>query len=182
MAGYLDSQTRMTDHNRIATFFAQATDDWHKQSHPTLECDSYTLQGIQRAFGAGRLAWQFKWEGPTYSLDSACAGTTAGIHLACMSLLSKDIEIAVAGAANILSWPHPFICSSDSGILSDTGNCKTFRDDVDGYCRADFVSAGVLKRLKDARQHNDNILAVVAGSGRNHSSNSTSITTSDAGA
>lgn len=182
MAGYSDGQTRTTDPNRIAVFFAQATDDWHKQSHPSLGCDAYTLQGIQRAFGPGRLAWQFKWEGPTYSLDAACAGTTAGIHLAAMSLLSKDIDMAVTGAANILSWPHSFTCLSDSGILSDTGNCKTFRDDADGYCRADFVGAVVLKRFEDAVAHNDNILAVVAASGRNHSGNSTSITTSDAGA
>jgi iterative type I PKS product template protein len=181
-AGYSDGQSRPTDPNRIAAFFAQATDDWHKQTHPTLGCDSYTLQGIQRAFGAGRLAWQFKWEGPTYALDAACAGTTAGIHLACLSLLSRDVDMAVAGAANILSWPHSFTCLSDSGILSDTGNCKPWRDDADGYCRADFVGAVVLKRLEDAVAHNDNILAVVAGSGRNHSGNSTSITTSDAGA
>ncbi|EHK96622.1 putative Conidial yellow pigment biosynthesis polyketide synthase [Glarea lozoyensis 74030] len=181
-AGYSDGQTRSTDPTRIAAFFGQCTDDWLEHSHPTLGCDAYTLQGIQRAFGSGRLAWQFKWEGPTYSLDSACAGSTAGIHLASMSLLSKDIDMAVAGAANILSWPHSFTCLSDSGVLSDTGNCKTFRDDADGYCRGDFVGAVVLKRLEDAVAHNDNILAVVAASGRNHSGNATSITTSDAGA
>ena len=180
MAGYSDGRTRTTDPNRIAAFFGQCTDDWLEHSHPFLGCDAYTLQGIQRAFGPGRLAWQFKWEGPTYSLDSACAGTTAGIHLACMSLLSKDIDMAVSGAANILSWPHSFTCLSDSGVLSDTGNCKTFRDDADGYCRGDFAGAVVLKRLEDAIAHNDNILAVIAGSGRNHSGNSTSITTSDA--
>ena len=182
MAGYSDGKTRTTDHNRIASFFGQCTDDWLEHSHPFLGCDSYTLQGIQRAFGAGRLAWQFNWEGPTYSIDSACAGTTAGIHLACMSLLSNDIDMAVSGAANILSWPHSFTCLSDSGVLSDTGNCKTFRDDADGYCRGDFVGAVVLKRLEDAVAHNDNILGVVAGSGRNNSGNSTSITTSDAAA
>ncbi|KAL2401278.1 Non-reducing polyketide synthase curS2 [Exophiala dermatitidis] len=182
MAGYSDGRTRTTDPNRIAAFYAQATDDWHKQTHPSLGCDSYTLQGIQRAFGAGRLAFSFKWEGPTYSLDSACAGTTACVHLACLSLLSKDIDMAVAGAANILNWPHSFTCLDDSGILSHTGNCKPFRDDADGYARADFVGAVVLKRLEDAVAHNDNILAVVASSGRNHSGNSTSITTSDAGA
>ena len=182
MAGYSDGKTRTTDPNRIASFFGQCTDDWLEHSHPIIGCDSYTLQGIQRAFGPGRLAWQFKWEGPTYSLDSACAGTTAGIHLACMSLLSKDVDMAVAGAGNILSWPHSFTCLCDSGVLSDTGNCKTFRDDADGYCRGDFVGAVVLKRLEDAVAHNDNILAVVGASGRNHSGNSTSITTSDAAA
>lgn len=182
MAGYSDGPTKAVDPNRIAVFYGQCSDDWHETSHPVLGCDAYTLQGVQRAFGPGRLAWQFKWEGPTYGLDSACASTTSSIHLACMSLLSKDIDMAVAGAGNVLSTPHSFICLSKSGVLSDTGNCKPYRDDADGYCRGDFVGAVVLKRLEDAVAHNDNILAVVAASGRNHSGNSTSITTSHPGA
>ncbi|KAJ4382620.1 hypothetical protein N0V86_001842 [Didymella sp. IMI 355093] len=181
-AGYSDGRTSAVDRKRIGAFFAQATDDWHKHTHPTLGCDSYTLQGIQRAFGPGRLAWQFKWEGPTYALDAACAGTTSAIHLACLSLLDRDIDMAVAGAANVLSWPHSFTCLDDAGILSPTGNCKPFRSDADGYCRGEFVGTVVLKRLEDALAHNDRILGVVAASGRNHSGNATSITTSDAGA
>jgi zearalenone synthase (nonreducing iterative type I polyketide synthase) len=90
--------------------------------------------------------------------------------------------MAAVGAANIVGYPHSWTSLSKSGVLSDTGNCKTYRDDADGYCRADFVGTVVLKRLEDALEQNDNILAVVAGSGRNHSGNSTSITTSDAGA
>ena len=134
------------------------------------------------SIGAGRIAFHFKWEGPTYSFDSACASSTSAIHLACISLLAKDIDMAVVGAANIVGYPHSWTSLSKSGVLSDSGNCKTYRDDADGYCRADFVGAVVLKRLEDSVAHNDNILAVVAGSGRNHSGNSTSITTSDAAA
>ena len=134
------------------------------------------------SIGAGRIAFHFKWEGPTYSLDSACASSTSATHLACMSLLTKDIDMAIVGAANILGYPHSWTSLSKSGVLSDTGNCKTYRDDADGYCRGDFVGTVVLKRLADAVAQNDNILAVLAGSGRNHSGNSTSITTSDAGA
>ena len=78
--------------------------------------------------------------------------------------------MAVAGAVNILSTPHSFTSLSDSGVLSD----------ADGYCPGDFVGTVVLKRLEDAVAHNDNILAVVAASGSNHSGNSTSISTSDA--
>ncbi|KAI1263634.1 beta-ketoacyl synthase domain-containing protein [Xylariaceae sp. FL1019] len=182
MAGYSDGFTKSTDPNRIATFYGQVTDDWHDHTHGKLGCDAYTLQGVQRAFGPGRLAWQFKWEGPTYSLDSACAATTSAIHLASMSLLTKDIDMAVVGASNILNYPHSFTSLSKAGVLSDTGNCKTYRDDADGYCRADFAGTVILKRLEDAVADNDNVLAVVAASGRNHSGNSTSITTSDAGA
>ncbi|KAK2758262.1 polyketide synthase pks13 [Arachnomyces sp. PD_36] len=182
MAGYSDGQTRLTDPNKIAMFFGQCNDDWHVVGHRALGCDAYTLQAVQRAFGPGRLAFQFNWEGPTYALDSACAATSSCIHLACMSLLTKDIDMAVSGAANVLSTPHSFTSLSRSGVLSDSGNCKTYRDDADGYCRADFSGAVVLKRLDDAIAHNDNILAVISSSARNHSGNSTSITTSDAAA
>jgi zearalenone synthase (nonreducing iterative type I polyketide synthase) len=181
-AGYSAGQTKTTDPNKTAVFFAQSFDDWLKVSHHALGCDAYTLQSIQRAFGPGRLAFQMKWEGPTYALDSACAGSTSAIHLACMSLLSRDVDMAVAGATTILSDPHSFTFLSKAGVLSETGGCKTYRDDADGYCRADFSGAVVLKRLEDAVAHNDNILAVIASSARNHSGNATSITTSDANA
>ena len=181
-AGYSAGQTKTTDPNKMAVFFSQSAEDWHKVCHHALGCDAYTMQSIQRAFGPGRLAFQMKWEGPTYALDSACAGATSCIHLACMSLLSRDVDMAVAGATNVLSDPHSFSILSKAGVLSDTGNCKTYRDDADGYCRADFSGAVVLKRLEDAIAHNDKILAVIASSARNHSGNSTSITTSDANA
>ncbi|KAL2285284.1 hypothetical protein FJTKL_08234 [Diaporthe vaccinii] len=181
-AGYSAGQTKRTDPDKMAVFFGQSADDWHKVSHHALGCDAYTMQCIQRTFGPGRLAFQMKWEGPTYALDSACAGATSCIHLACMSLLSRDVDMAVAGATNVLSDPHSFTILSKAGVLSETGNCKTYRDDADGYCRADFSGVVVLKRLEDAIAHNDNILAVIASSPRNHSGNSTSITTSDANA
>jgi iterative type I PKS product template protein len=178
-AGYSAGQTRSTDPDKTGVFFGASADDWYQVSHAALGCDAYTLQCMQRAFGPGRLAFHMKWEGPTYALDSACAGATSAIHLACMSLLSRDIDMAIAGATNVLSDPHSFTLLSKAGVLSDTGNCKTYRDDADGYCRADFSGALVLKRLEDAIAQNDNILAVVASSARNHSGNSPSITTSD---
>lgn len=181
-AGYSSGATKTTDPNKTAAFFCQSADDWWKVSHNALGCDAYTLQSVQRAFGPGRLAFQMKWEGPTYSVDSACAGATSCIHLACISLLSRDIDMAVAGAANVLSDPHSFNLLSRAGVLSDTGNCKTYRDDADGYCRADFSGVVILKRLEDAIAHNDKILGVIASSARNHSGNSPSITTSDANA
>lgn len=49
MAGYSDGQTRRTDPHSIAAFLGQCTDDWFNHSHPTLGCDAYTLQGVQRA-------------------------------------------------------------------------------------------------------------------------------------
>lgn len=159
IAGYSDGRTRDVDSRRIGVFYGQSSDDWHNVAHNFKGCDAYTLQASQRAFGAGRLAFHMGWEGPTYSLDSACASALSCLHLACLSLLSNDIDMAVSGAANIIGYPHTWSALSKAGILSKTGNCKTFRDDADGYCRADFVGSVVLKRLEDAVAHNDNILA-----------------------
>lgn len=158
-AGYADGRSSDVDPRRIGVFYGQSSDDWHNVAHHLKGCDAYTLQGSQRAFGAGRLAFYMNWEGPTYSIDSACASTTSCLHLACLSLLSHDIDMAVSGAANIIGYPHTWSALSKAGILSKTGNCKTFRDDADGYCRADFVGSVVLKRLEDAVAQNDNILA-----------------------
>lgn len=180
MAGYSSGRTRTTDPNRIGAFFGQSVDDWRAVSH-SLGCDAYVMQGMQRAFGPGRVNFHYKWEGPTYQVDSACASSASAITMACQNLLSRECDMAVAGGGNIMSSPHTFSALSRAGVLSTTGGCKTYRDDADGYCRGDFAGAVILKRLEDAVAANDNVLAVIAGSGRNHAGNAPSITTSDAG-
>lgn len=171
MAGYSCGQTRTTDPSRIAVFYGQSDDDGYVTAHHEKGCDAYTLQAAQRAFAPGRVAFHHGWEGPTWAIDCACSTSSSLIHSACKSLLAREIDMAVAGAANVLAFPHGFCGMSKSGCLSATGNCKTFRDDADGYCRGEFVGAVVLKRLEDAMAHNDNILAVIAGSARNQSGN-----------
>ena len=181
MAGYSQDRTRTTDPNRIGVFFGQSVSDWRATTHHR-GCNSYNLQGTQRAFGPGRVNYHFKWEGPSYNIDSACASSASAITLACQNLLSHEIDMAVAGGANVISSPHAFSELSRAGVLSLTGNCKTFRDDADGYCRGEFSGAIVLKRIEDAVAANDNVLAVIAASARNHSGNASSITNSDVGA
>ncbi len=181
MAGYSQDRTRQTDPNRIGVFFGQSVSDWKATTHHR-GCNSYDLQGVQRAFGPGRVNYHFKWEGPSYNIDSACASSASAITLACQNLLSGEVDMAVAGGANAISSPHAFSELSRAGVLSLTGNCKTYRDDADGYCRGEFSDAVVLKRVEDAITANDNILAVIAASARNSSGNASSITSSDAGA
>ena len=61
-------------------------------------------------------------------------------------------------------------------FLSKTGNCQTFDNDADGYCRGDGIGSLVIKRLDDALSDNDRILGVVLETATNHSSNAISIT------
>lgn len=211
-AGYSCGTTRATNPSRIAVFYGQSNVDGYETAHHEKGCDAYTLQALGRPFPPSRIAFQYGWEGPTYSIDQACSTSSTLIHMACAGLLSNDFDMAVAGSANMLASPHGWCVLSKADVLSDTGNCKTFRDDADGYCRGEFVGVIVLKRLEDAGKqlrapgcassfdcqasgslmlirackdpvaHNDRILAVIPGSARNQSGNSAFLTSSDAAA
>ena len=178
MAGYGQSRFNSIDRSRIATFLGQACEDWQDIVHNS-GGDAYSLTGLQRIFGPGRVNYHFKWGGPAYSVDTACASGLSAITLACSALLAGECDMAVAGGTNLLASPFNFHVLSKGGFLSTTGGCKTYRADADGYCRGEFVGSFVLKRLEDAIADNDNVLSVIASSARNHSGNATSITHSD---
>lgn len=61
-------------------------------------------------------------------------------------------------------------------FLNDTGGCKTFDADADGYCRAEGSCLFVLKRLSDAIAENDRIHGVIKDVVINQSGNASSIT------
>ncbi|KAL6800430.1 putative polyketide synthase [Trichoderma sp. SZMC 28012] len=168
--------TLSTNRNRIATYFAQAGDDY-RECNANQDIDLFLIQGGARAFAPGRLHNYYKWAGASYSVDTACSGSSACIILAINALLSRECDTALAGGGSVLTAPDLFAGLSRAGFLSKTpGGCKTFREDADGYCRADGVGLVVLKRLEDAVSDNDNILAVLRRGSRNSSWNSISIT------
>jgi acyl transferase domain-containing protein len=175
MAGYSSNGSLSTQSQRIATYFGQAADDW-KDGSRISGIDLYYIPGLQRGFTPGRLNFHYKWEGASYSVDSACASSASAIGLACSALLSRECDTALAGGVNSVTSPEPYSGLSKGSFLSPTGGCKTFQDAADGYCRGEAVGVVVLKRLEDAIHDNDNVLAVIRGHGRNHSAHASSIT------
>ncbi|MEN3810642.1 beta-ketoacyl synthase N-terminal-like domain-containing protein, partial [Chromobacterium piscinae] len=55
-----------------------------------------------------------------------------------------------------------------AGLLSNEGKCKPFSSNADGFVRAEGIGVIVLKRLSIAEKDNDQIYAVIRGSGVNH--------------
>jgi monodictyphenone polyketide synthase len=79
--------------------------------------------------------------------------------MACTSLWSGNINIAVAGGINILTNSDAFCGLSQGHFLSKTpGACKTWDVNADGYCRADTMASIIIKHLEDAEADYDNIL------------------------
>ncbi|KAK2604195.1 hypothetical protein N8I77_007143 [Diaporthe amygdali] len=175
MAGYTQSANEKERDTRVGTFFGQTVDDW-REYNAAENVDMYYVTGGIRAFSAGRVNYHFKWDGPSYSVDSACSSSLLAIQLACNSLRSGESNMAVAGGSNILTGCNMYAGLSRGSFLSKTGPCKTFDIGADGYCRGEGVGVIVLKRLSDAVANRDPILAVIRSSATNHSAKAVSIT------
>ena len=175
MAGYTPDGTPSTASDRIGTFFGQTLDDY-REANASQNIEMYYATGGIRAFGAGRLNYHFKWEGPSYCVDAACSSSALAIQMAMTSLRTHECDTAVAGGTNVLTGSEMYSGLSRGSFLSPTGSCKTFDNDADGYCRGDGVGSVVLKRLEDAIAEGDNIQAVIKSAATNHSAHAVSIT------
>ncbi|KAM0563081.1 hypothetical protein ACHAPJ_001927 [Fusarium lateritium] len=180
-AGIVPDATPSTRPDRVGVFYGVTSNDW-MESNSAQNIDTYFIPGGNRAFIPGRINYFFKFSGPSYAVDTACSSSLAGIHLACNALWQGDVDTAIAGGTNVLTNPD-FTAGLDRGhFLSRTGNCKTFDDGADGYCRGEGVATIIIKRLDDALAENDPILGVVLGAYTNHSAESESITRPHVGA
>ncbi|KAK2612556.1 polyketide synthase [Conoideocrella luteorostrata] len=181
MAGVVIDRTPSTQRDRVGVFYGMTSDDYREVSCGQ-NVDTYFIPGGNRAFTPGKINYFFKFCGPSVSVDTACSSSLAAIHLACNSIWRNECDTAVAGGTNVMSNPDSFTGLDRGHFLSRTGNCNTFDDEADGYCRADAVGTVVLKRLDDAIADHDPILAVISGAHTNHSADSVSITRPHCGA
>ena len=175
MSGYVPNRTPSTKLHRIGTFYGQTSDDW-REIQEGQDIDTYFIPGGVRAFAPGRINYFFKFSGPSFSVDTACSSSFAALQLAVTSLRAGDCDTAVTGGMNVLTNPDIFSGLSRGQFLSKTGNCQTFDNNADGYCRGETVASVVLKRLEDAEADNDNIIGVILASATNHSADAISIT------
>ncbi|KAL7815101.1 ketoacyl-synt domain-containing protein [Trichoderma gracile] len=181
MAGIVADRTPSTQRDRVGVFYGMTSDDYREVSCGQ-NVDTYFIPGGNRAFTPGKINYFFKYCGPSVSVDTACSSSLAAIHLACNSIWRNECDTAIAGGTNVMSNPDSFAGLDRGHFLSRTGNCNTFDDAADGYCRADAVGTVVLKRLEDAVADHDPILGVILGAHTNHSAESVSITRPHCGA
>ncbi|KAH8671177.1 polyketide synthase [Xylariales sp. PMI_506] len=175
MSGYVPNRTPSTRLDRIGTFYGQTSDDW-REINAAQEVDTYYITGGVRAFGPGRINYHFGFSGPSLNIDTACSSSAAALQVACTSLWVKECDTAIVGGLSCMTNSDIFSGLSRGQFLSKKGNCNTFDNDADGYCRADACASIIVKRLDDALADKDNILAVVLGSKTNHSADAISIT------
>ncbi|KAB5566230.1 putative polyketide synthase, partial [Coniochaeta sp. 2T2.1] len=181
MSGYSPGRTPSTNVKRVGTYYGQASDDW-REVNTGQDIKTYGVPGTERAFANGRINYFFGFGGPSFNIDTACSSGLAAVNAACSALWAGEADTVLAGGLNVISNCDNYCGLSRGHFLSKTGQCKVWDKDADGYCRADGIVSVVIKRLDDAVDDNDNVLAVICAAATNHSAEAVSITHPHAGA
>ncbi len=147
----------------------QSTPTYHDASH-------FSTLGNENSILAARLSYFLNLKGPAIALDTACSSSLVAIDLACQKLRAREIDVALAGGANVYNHPMAFVSMYNARMLSPTGQCRPFDDGADGVVVGDAVGVLVLKRLADAERDNDHVYAVIVASGTNQDGKTAGIT------
>lgn len=109
------------------------------------------------------IAYKLGLTGPAMNVQTACSSGLANVVVACRHLddHSCDAALAIAGAVTVPQG-RGYVAEPDS-IVSTDGVCRPFDADANGTIFADGVAGVLLKRLEDALDDGDRIVAVIRG-------------------
>jgi phthiocerol/phenolphthiocerol synthesis type-I polyketide synthase E len=106
--------------------------------------------------------------GPSVNIQTASSTSLVAVHFAIQSLLSRECDLALAGASTI-EFPHGVgYLFHDGEVLASDGHCRAFDEDSSGTVFTSGVAVVALRRLADAMAEGDPILAIIRGSAINN--------------
>jgi acyl transferase domain-containing protein len=132
-----------------------------------VERDFYFYSGNSAAILPARVSYYLNLRGPAIPIDTACSSALTALHLAYEHICSGACDMAIAGGVMVLVTPNVHLLAAAAGMLSPTGQCKTFDDEADGFAAGEGIGIVILKSLDNALEDNDHIYGVIKGSGTN---------------
>lgn len=124
--------------------------------------------GNDKDFLATRVSYELDLRGPSINVQTACSTSLVAIHLAAQALLSGEADVALAGGVTLELPNTAGYLFKENEILSPDGHCRAFDADSAGTVFGSGAGVVVLRRLQDALDDGDNVLAVVRGSAINN--------------
>jgi len=130
--------------------------------------DGFQVQlANDKDFLATQVAYKLNLTGPAVSVQTACSTSLVAVHLACQSLLNLESDMALAGGVTIHTKKQGYMYMEGS-IASPDGHCRAFDAKAQGTVGGSGVGIVLLKRLADALEDGDRVLAVIKGSAINN--------------
>ncbi len=118
--------------------------------------------GNDKDYLAARVAYLLDLDGPAISVQTSCSTGLVAIAQAADAIRAGSCDMALAGAASLI-FPRAGAMHIDGHVISRQGRSRTFDAKADGTILGDGVGVVVLRRLADARDDGDDILAVLKG-------------------
>ncbi len=119
-------------------------------------------------FLATTLSYRLDLRGPSVNVQTACSTSLVAVHLAVQSLLALECDLALAGGSTIeVPHRHGYVYQ-EGEILAPDGYCRAFDEHSAGTVLTSGVGVVALRRLADAIEDGDPILAVIKGSAVNN--------------
>lgn len=95
----------------VSTFGADYT-DLLQRDPDQMPIYQATNSGYSRAIISNRLSHFFDFRGTSVTIDTACSGGLAALHLACQSIRAGESRQAVCGGSSVILHPDQFISLS----------------------------------------------------------------------
>jgi acyl transferase domain-containing protein len=137
-------------------------------------CDPLTHDGTElmiandKDYLTTRISYKLGLKGPSVNVQTACSTSLVAVHLAVQSLVSGDCDIALAGGVSVIANRYPGYLFGEGMMFSPDGRCRPFDVAAAGTTSGDGAGLVALKRLAEAIEDGDQILAVVKGSAINN--------------
>mmetsp|Transcript_3790 Transcript_3790/g.8250 ORF Transcript_3790/g.8250 Transcript_3790/m.8250 type:complete len:2650 (-) Transcript_3790:57-8006(-) len=118
--------------------------------------------GNEKDYISTRVSYSLDLGGPSMTVTSACSSGLVAVAQAAQSLMTGQIDVAIAGASS-LTFPNLGYCYEEGMVGSLDGHVRPFDEKASGTLFGDGVGAVVLKRLEDAVEDGDHILSLLTG-------------------
>ncbi|MFK0253888.1 SDR family NAD(P)-dependent oxidoreductase [Streptomyces sp. NPDC090445] len=154
--------------------FAGATMNTYLTNVVARACDLLSYDGTEimltndKDYLPTRVSYKLGLKGPSVNVQTACSTSLVAVHLAVQSLLTGESDIALAGGVSVVANPYPGYLHQDGMMMSPDGRCRPFDAAAAGTTFGDGVGMVALKRLAEAVEDGDRVLAVVKGSAVNN--------------
>jgi glutamate-1-semialdehyde aminotransferase/3-oxoacyl-(acyl-carrier-protein) synthase/acyl carrier protein len=137
-------------------------------------CDPLSFDGTEmmiandKDYLTTRISYKLGLTGPSVNVQTGCSTSLVAVHTAVQSLVAGECDIALAGGVSVIANSLPGYVFSEGMMFSPDGRCRPFDADAAGTMFGDGVGLVALKRLAEAVEDGDQVLAVVKGSAVNN--------------
>jgi acyl transferase domain-containing protein len=115
-----------------------------------------------------RVSYKFNLKGPGLIIQTSCSTSLVAVHLACLSLLNYECDIALAGGVTVKVPQKAGYFYQEGGLASPDGHCRAFDAKAAGTIFGSGVGVVALKLLSEALKDGDHIHAIVKASAINN--------------